>query len=114
MFVAFPVSRQVLSRFCSFIKCLVFLIDPPTEVKINTSNGLEIIHLTKDFGKYVLTISAEPYSAISCSSVNITWVSPTKGNLLSCQSEGDENLIVFNSCVAVLTCHSISAHLLIL
>ena len=67
------------------------LTDPPREVKFTTPTGVEIINLHKGFGEHVLNISAESYSEISCSSVIITWESPTQGNILSCQAAGKED-----------------------
>ena len=81
---------------CSLlIHMFFYLTDPPAEVKLTTPGGVkENFVLKKGFGEYIFDASAEPYAAITCSSVNITWVSPTKGNLRSCLSGGKENAII--------------------
>ena len=68
---------------------LLYFTDPPPEVKITTPIGIDAyVNLNKGFGKYVFEASAEPYTAINCSSVMVIWSSPTKENVDSCQGEG--------------------------
>ena len=66
--------------------CL-YLIDPPVEVILNTPDSLHSINLTEGFGEYVLKASAESYTAITCNSTKIIWMSK-KEELLSCQAKG--------------------------
>ena len=73
------------------------LIDPPAEVKLSTVSVLEEkVELKKGFGNYSINATAKSHPNITCSSVMITWVSLTKGNVHSCQAEGKENLIRLN------------------
>ena len=68
------------------------------QVEINATTGVEEkVDLEKGFGEYIFEASAEPYAAIACSSVMITWVSPTEGNLKSCQAAGKGNLTISSS-----------------
>ena len=75
--------------------------DPPTEVKITTSIGMDAnwyyigmdVHLHKGFGKFVIEASAQSYIDIICSPVMIVWMSPTKRKLPPCQAKGKNNLI---------------------
>ena len=64
------------------------ITEPPAEVKIHVSNDMEIINLYKGFGEFLLNAAAGSYSAISCNSVGITWVTQTTGNVHPCQAEG--------------------------
>ena len=71
--------------------CFLYLTDPPEEVKITVPSGLEENHidLQKGFGEYIFEASAVSYAKITCTSVIITWMSPTKNVLKSCQATGD-------------------------
>ena len=87
---------------CKLYTCLLkifvlYLIDPPMEVKIRTQNSSDVVNLRKDFGEHVLESSADSYTALSCSSVSITWVSPTKGYILSCTPKGKAILKMLTS-----------------
>ena len=66
----------------------VFLTDPPAVVNITVSIDVEEVNLNQSFREYTFEASAEPYAGISCSSVVITWTSPTKGIFKSCKAEG--------------------------
>ena len=62
-------------------------------MKITTPGNVEEkVTLMKGFKEYIFEASAQPYAAISCSSVMVTWVSQTKENLKSCQAEGKKIL----------------------
>ena len=63
-------------------------------MNISVPSGVEIISLKKGFGEYVLNISADSYTDITCSSVKITWMSPTEGDVKVCQAEGKEKLVM--------------------
>ena len=88
---------KLVLHFCkntSSLHCCLYmfsLTDPPKEVQISAPIGGEIINLHKGFGEHVLNISAESDTAISCNSVKITWMSRTKGNILSCEAEGKKS-----------------------
>ena len=86
-------------QLCSLlIHTFFYLTDPPAEMKLNTPSGVnENFFLKKGFGEYVLNASAQPYAAIDCSSVKITWVSPSKGNLRSCRAEGKKSVKSFKA-----------------
>ena len=66
----------------------LYLIDLPVEVILNTTDSLHSINLTEGFGEYVLKASAESYTAITCNSAKIIWMSSKKEELLSCQAKG--------------------------
>ena len=81
-------------KLCSLSMHMFFyLTDPPAQVKL-TTGVKENLNLKKGFGEQTFEASAEPYAAITCSSVKITWVSSTKGNLRSCQATGKESAII--------------------
>ena len=72
------------------------MIDPPTEVNINTPSDVDKkVILTKGFKKYVFEASAESYTVINCNSVIITWVSSTKGTIKTCEAKGKEILRLY-------------------
>ena len=66
----------------------LYLIDPPAEVILITPDSLKSVYLAEGFGEYVLKALAESYTAITCNSVKIMWMSSTKGTLMSCQAKG--------------------------
>ena len=63
-------------------------------MKVFAPGSEERIILNKGFKEHVLEALAESYTNITCNSVMVTWVSPAKGNLTSCQAEGNKSLIV--------------------
>ena len=76
----------------------VCITDLPEGIKINIHSVVEEkVNLKKGFGKYMLVASANPYAAITCSSVMITWTTSIKKSL-SCQAEGKEELIMITFC----------------
>ena len=80
-FISFCQFRHVFHEIF-----FLYFVDPPTELCIFTPIVEGTILLKEGFGKYVL--NSESHTDISCSSVMITWVSQTEGNIKSCQAEG--------------------------
>ena len=63
-------------------------------MNITTPTGVETeVNLEKGFEEYVFYASAEPYNAITCKGVMISWVSLKVGVVKSCEPEGTEILV---------------------
>ena len=74
----------------------LLFIDPPTEVRMTTPSEIENkVKIKRGFGEYLLEASAESYTAFSCSSVMITWVSSRNGIIMFCQAKGKDNFTMF-------------------